>query len=190
PYTQIIDSVGPLTGWLYGFCSLLFGDSLTARHIFSLLIIFIQTVVFGLILIDKKVFPESTYIPSVIFGILFLFSFDSLSLTGDLVGVLFLILALNNVYRELEFREQGNENVFKIGLYIGIASLFSFSFGVYVFASLIILGLFSRATTPKFFLVIVAFLMPHLLLFSVYFINNGVTELWRYYYLPNLMWGG
>lgn len=189
PYTQIVDSTAPLTYWFYAGCDFLFGNSLTARHIFAFFLIFIQTCLLGVIFIDKKVFPDSTYIPPLIFGILCMFSFDALTLSGELAGSFFLLLALNNLFKELEFKEQRNEYVFNAGLCIGIASLFAFSFAVYALAALIILGLYSRVTASKFLLVLVGLLLPHLLLFSIYYLNDGLFELWSYYYLPNLKGG-
>lgn len=190
PYTEIIDSIGPFTAWFYGIAHFVFGDSLFSRHLFSFFIIFIQATFLGIIFIDKKVFPESSYIPSLIFGILFLFSFDTIALTGELVGSTFLLLVLNSLFKEIEFREQGNENVFNVGLFIGIASLFTFSFSIYLIAALIILSLYTRISGAKFLLTIVGFLMPHALLLSIYYIKDGVTEIWNYFYLPNLGFGG
>jgi hypothetical protein len=189
PYTAIVDSTAPLTNWFYAASHFLFGDSLIARHIFGFFLIFVQICLLGIIFIDKKVFPDSTYIPPLIFGILFMFSFDTLTLSGELAGAVFLLLAINNLFKELEFKEQRNEYVFNAGLCIGIASLFAFSFAVYAFAALIILGLYSRVTTSKFLLVIVGLLLPHLLLIAIYYLNDGMQELWTYYYLPNLKGG-
>jgi hypothetical protein len=50
----------------------------------------------------------------------------------------------------------------------------------------VILGLYSRITGPKFLLVIVGFLLPHLLLLTWYYLNDSAAELWTYFYLPNL----
>ena len=189
PYTQLIDTSAPLTDWVSGASHFLFGDSLTGRHIFAFFLLFLQATMLGLIFIDKKVFPDSTYVPALIFAILCTFSFDMLALTGELVGSFFLILSLNSLFKQLEFKEQRNENVFNAGLFIGIASLFSFSYSVFIVAALIILGLYSRANTGKFLLALLGFLMPNLLLVSIYYLNGGTAQLWNYFYLPNLKGG-
>jgi hypothetical protein len=189
PYTEIVDSTPPLTDWFYAGCHFVFGNSITARHIFGFFLVFLQACLLGIIFIDKKVFPDSTYVPPLIFGILCMFSFDTLALSGELPGSFFLLFALNNLFKELEFKEQRNEYVFNAGLCIGIASLFVFSFAVYGIAALIILGLYSRVTTSKFLLVLVGLLLPHLLLFAAYYLNGGLPQLWSYYYFPNLKAG-
>jgi hypothetical protein len=185
-YTEVIDSIAPFTGWCFSIINWLFGDSVTGRHILAFVFLFMQAVILGLIFIDKKAFPDSSFIPSVIFGILCIFSFDTISLSGELFGSFFLLIALNSLFREIEFREENFEMVLRCGLFIGIASLFEFSFSVYVVAILIILVLFSRTSGRKILLLITGYLLPHLLMVSIYYIKGGVAELWRYFYIPNL----
>jgi hypothetical protein len=189
-YTQVIDSIAPFTGWLSGLTTWIFGDSVLGRHVLAFILLFVEAVMLGLIFIDKKAFPDSSFIPSLIFGILCVFSFDSVSLSGELIGAFFLLMTLNSVYKEIEFREENFEMVMKAGLFTGIASLFEFSFSIYVFAVLIILILYTRTSGRKILLLFVGYLLPHLLLVSIYFIKGGVSELWNYFYLPNLGFNG
>jgi hypothetical protein len=188
-YTELIDSTAPFTGWLFAVINFIFGESLTARHILAFMILFIEAVMLGIIYIDKKGFPDSSFIPSLIFGILCAFSYDTVSLSGDLAGTFFLILALNSIYKELEFREENYEMALKSGFFIGIASLFEFSFTLYVFAALIIFILYARTNGRKILLHVLGYGLPHLFLLSIYYIKGGVSELWTYFYLPNLAFG-
>ena len=86
-----------------------------------------------------------------IFAILFTFSFDTIALTPELVGSGFLLLALNSLFKQLEFREQGNESIFNLGLYIGIASLFALSFAIFIVACSLILIFFTRSSAKAVF---------------------------------------
>ena len=185
-YTELIDSTGPLAGWFNGFVDVLFGRSLLARHILAFFIIFSQAAYLGIVFANKKAFAESSYIPSLIFAILFAFSFDTLSLTPELVGFGFLLPALNNLFKEVEFREQRDESIFNLGLYISVASLFAFSYSVYFFGALITLITFTRSSPRKYFLLTLGFILPHLFLISSYFLMDGLPDLWTYYYAPNL----
>jgi hypothetical protein len=184
-YVELIDSTAPLTGWFQAVVTFLLGESLLSRHILSLLIIVLQAVFIGIVYLDKKVFPESTFVPTLIFGMLYAFSFDNLMVSGELLGSGVILLALNSLFKELEFREDSLEMVLKLGFFIGIASLFEFSFIVFVPGSLFILFLFTRSSGRKFALVITGFLIPHLLVLGYYFILGGASDLWRYFYLPN-----
>jgi len=185
-YIQIIDQTAPLAGWCEGFFNLVFGSSLTARHIFSLFILMVQATYLGVVFINKKAYSESTFIPSLTFVIFFSFSFDTLALTPELIGSGFLLLALNNLFKEIEFREQRDESIFNLGLYVSIASLFSFSYSIYLVASIVILAVFTRLELRKYLLLICGFAIPHMLLISIFFLRNGLPSLWEFYYLPNL----
>ncbi len=98
----------------------------------------------------------------------------------------FVLLALNNLLKEIEFREQRNESIFNLGVYIALASLFSFSFFIYLRGALLILIIFTRHPPRKYFLLICGFLIPHLLLVSIFYLQDASAEIWQYYYLPNL----
>lgn len=185
-YSEIVDLSGPLAGWFNGFLDLIFGRSIFARHILAFIVLFFQAAFVGIMFADKKAFSENTYIPSLLYAILFFFSFDTLSLTPELLGMGFILLALNNLLKEIEFREQRNESIFNLGVYISLASLFSFSFFVYLPGALLILIIFTRHPVRKYFLLICGFLIPHVLLLSIFYLLDSSREMWNYYYLPNL----
>ncbi len=185
-YTGIIDSTGPLAGWFNALMSLVFGRSVLARHILAFVVAFLQAGFFGMILVEKKAFAENTYVPSLLFVLLYFFSFDNFSLTPELIGFGFVLLGLNKLIKEIEFREQRDQTILKLGLFISLSTLFVFSFIIYLIGAIVILILFTRTPPRKFFLMVVGFLLPHLFLLSVYYLIDGVDNVWKYYYLPNL----
>jgi hypothetical protein len=185
PYAELIDSTPPLTAWINAFVDLLFGRSLLARHIAAFFLLFFQSVYLGIMLIDKKAFTENTFIPSVIFSILVFFSFDTLTLSGELYGAGFLLLALNYLFKEIEFRIQRDETVFNLGLFISLASLCSFAYSIYLLAALGILAFYTRSSPRKYLLLAFGFLLPHILVCSFYFLSGSLQELWSFYYSPN-----
>ena len=185
-YTEIVDNTGPLAAWLMEFIDTLFGRSMIARHILAFILIFLQGAYVGIMLILRKAFNENTYIPSFLFCLLFFFSYDTLSLSGELIGSAFLLLALNNLFKEIEFRTQRDETVFNLGLYISFASLFSFAFWIYLFCIMIVLVFFTRTTARKFSLLVFGFVLPHLLMLTMGYLNGSLGSIWDYYYVSNL----
>ncbi len=185
-YHGTIDSTPPLTSWFYGLFDLVFGRSLTARHIFAFVILFLQSVFLGIILIDKKVFSENTYIPSLLFSLLVFISFDSLALTGDLLAFGVLLLALNNLIKEIEFRTPRDETSFNLGIFISVASMFSFSYAIYLPGAIILLSIFTRSSVRKYLLLAFGFVLPHLVLICIFNLNGHAQELWQNYYVHNL----
>lgn len=145
-YVGVVDNTAPLAAWTHEVLDTLFGRSLLIRHILAFVIIFFQSAYLGFLFIAKKVFSENTYIPSFLFSLLFFFSFDTLTLSNELLGSGFLLLALNYLFQEIEFRTERDESIFNLGLAISMASLFQFSFTVYLFGAAVILVIFTRST--------------------------------------------
>ncbi|MEX2230788.1 MAG: DUF6427 family protein [Cyclobacteriaceae bacterium] len=185
-YLEVVDNNAPLAAWTHEILDSLFGRSILVRHILAFVIILLQSAYVGILFISKKVFSENTYIPSFLFSLLFFFSYDTLSLSNELLGSGFLLLALNNLFQEIEFRNQRDESIFNVGLCISLASLFAFSFIVYLLGAVVILLLFTRSNVRKFLLLIFGFLLPHLLTISIAFLGDSTAELWEYFYLSNL----
>lgn len=184
-YHETIDSTPPMAAWFYGLFDMVFGRSLTARHIVAFVILFLQSAFLGIIFIDKKVFTENTYIPSLLFSLLVFISFDSLALTGDLLAFGVMLLALNNLIKEIEFRVPRDETIFNLGIFISIASLFSFSYAIYLPGVAIILLIFTRNSVRKYLLMVLGFLLPHLLLLCIYNLNGYADALWQNFYVHN-----
>jgi hypothetical protein len=185
-YTGIVDSASPLSAWFHELIDSLFGRSLLARHILAFALIFLQGAYIGIMFIIRKAFNENTYIPSFIYCLLFFFSWDTLALSSELIGSTFLLLAINSLFKEVEFRVQRDETVLNVGLFISIASLFSFAFIVYLFCVMVILVFFTRTTLRKFLLLTFGFLLPHFLMITIGYLNGSLGKMWEYYYLANL----
>ncbi|HTJ50212.1 MAG TPA: hypothetical protein VL443_12195 [Cyclobacteriaceae bacterium] len=189
PFSSLTDSTGPISAWFFALIDAVFGRSLTARHIFGFLILFSQSAYIGTILINKKAFSENTYLPSFIFSVLAFFSFDVLSLSSELIGCGFLLLALSNLFKEIEFRTQRDETIFNLGIYVGLASLCNFSFVIHLLSVCAILIIYTRTSVRGFLLLVFGFVLPHFIVISLYYLNGNLSQLWQYFYLPNVSFG-
>lgn len=188
-YAEVADNTAPLAAWFHALMDVFFGRSLLARHILAFFLLFFQSLYLGIIFITKKVFNENTFIPSLIFSLLIFFSFDTLQLSNELIGSGFLLLALNNVFREIEFRQPRDETTFNLGLYISLASLFHFPYVIFLFGTLVTLFLFARANARKFLLLVFGFALPHLFVLTITYLNGSLGNTWQYYYLSNMSFG-
>jgi hypothetical protein len=184
-YVQVIDDTAPFAAWASQWVEVVFGRSLTARHILALVLIFFQAAFFAILLINNKAYNENTYLPALIFGLLATFSFDLLSLSPELLASTVLLFALNNLFKEIEFRVQRDEILLNLGVYLGIASLFVFSYSTFLIGTLVILFIFTRFTVRKALLLIFGFVLPHALLITFYFFWDNHDFLFHYFYAPN-----
>ncbi|HRI78786.1 MAG TPA: hypothetical protein PLR06_04550 [Cyclobacteriaceae bacterium] len=184
-YVQIIDSTGPLMALADGILNFLFGRSILARHLMALVIIFFQAGYFGILLINNKAYNDINYVPSLIFGFLCFFSFDLLAITPEILASGLLLLGLNNLFKEIEFRIDRDAFVLNLGVFIGLASLFVFSYTIFLFGSILILIIFARISLRKISLLIFGYGIVHAALIIFYYCYERADELWVNFYLAN-----
>jgi hypothetical protein len=184
-FTSIVDDTGPIAAWTEGWLDFLFGRSISARRMLALALIFFQASFFAVLLISNKAHNENTYLPALVFGVLAFFSFDMISLSPELLASTVLLFALNNLFKEIEFKQQRDELVLNAGIYLGVSSLILFSYSVFLIGSLLVLLIFTRITFRKAMLLIFGFALPHILLVSLFFFRNEQSYLFQYFYAPN-----
>ncbi|HTH55749.1 MAG TPA: hypothetical protein VL728_06855 [Cyclobacteriaceae bacterium] len=184
-YTQVVDDTPWLGAQMAKWTEWMWGRSITARHVFALLLLFFQAGFFSSVLIRNKAYNENNYFPALIFGVLCFFSFDLLSLSDELWASTFLLFALNNLFKEIEFKAQHDENILNLGVFLSIASLFVFSTSIFLIGAIIILLIFARVDLRKSLMLLFGFLFPHLLLLILYYFKNGLPELGRLFYKAN-----
>src|SRR5260221_4141395 len=185
-YIQVYDSTAPWTAGIFGLIHWLFGRSLFVQHVLALVIIFFQASFFAVLLIQNKAYNDNTYVPALVFGLLCFFSFDLLSFSPELLASTVLFLALNNLFKEIEFRIQRDEIILNLGVFLGVATLFIFSYIVFLFCTIFILFLFTRLSARKLLLLLLGVILPHALLVTLYFVRGETPSLWQNFYTPNL----
>ncbi len=185
-YVEIIDQTAPLMALTDGFLDFFFGRSLLSRHILALIIIFFQASYFGILLINNKAYNESNYLPSLIFGFLCFFSFDLLAITPELLACCLLLLGLNNLFKEIEFRVDKDSVVLNLGVFLGLASLFVFSYTIFLIGAVVILIIFARASLRKISLLLFGYGLVHAILITYYYCYERADELWANFYVANI----
>jgi hypothetical protein len=189
-YAELFDSTPPIASIFFALTDGLFGKSLGAYHTLALFILFFQASFFAILLINNKAYTDSTYVPALVFGLLCFFSFDMLSLSAELIASTILLLGLNNLFKEIEFKIQRDEIILNLGVYVGVATLLVFSYLIFFFATVFILIAFTRMGIRKFLLLFLGFALPHLLLWAFYFYMGESAMLWQNFYVPNLTLAG
>ena len=114
-------------------------------------------------------------------------SFDFLSVTPELLGSTVLLLALNNLFREIEFRVQREGTIINVGFYTGLASIFVFTYSLFLLAAFAILLVYARINFRKSLLLAFGFFLPHVVLATYYFYKDALPALWNNFYLENLL---
>lgn len=184
-YVQVFDQTPILYAWILGCLDFVFGRSIVASKVVSLLIIFFQASYFSMVLIKNKVYSENNYLPALIFVVISFFSFDMNWVTPELLGAGFLLLAIDNLFKEVEFKTQRDETILNLGLWIGLASLIIFSYSIFLIGTLLILIAFTRLTLRRGLVLVFGFLLPHALIILPYYFWGHLPFLISNFYAPN-----
>ena len=185
-YAEVYDSTAPIAAGAFGVIDWLMGRSIIGRQIFALILIFFQAAFFAILLINNKAYADNSYVPGFIYGLLCFVSFDFLSVTPELLGSTVLLLALNNLFREIEFRVQRDGTIINVGFYTGLASVFVFTYSIFLVTAFVILLVFTRISFRKSLLLLFGFFLPHVIICIYYFYRDALPSLWNNFYLENL----
>jgi hypothetical protein len=99
---------------------------------------------------------------------------------------MFLLFALDNLFKEIEFKLQRDETILNLGVYVGVASMFVFSYSIFLIGIYVILLAFARISIRKTFMLFFGFVFPHALLIMFYYFKDGLAELGHSFYGANL----
>ena len=186
-YAEVYDSTAPVAAGTFGVMDWMMGRSIMGRQILALILIFFQASFFAILLINNKAYNDNTFVPGLIYGLLCFVSFDFLSVTPELLGSTVLLLALNNLFREIEFRVQREGTIINVGFYTGLASVFVFTYSIFLLAAFVILIVFTRISFRKSLLLLFGFFLPHVVIGVYYYFRDALPALWNNFYLENLL---
>jgi len=171
----------------FGFIDWLMGRAIAGRQIIALILLFFQAAFFAILLINNKAYADNTYVPGLIYALLCFVSFDFLQVSPELLGSTVLLLALNSLFKEIEFRVERQGTILNVGLFIGLASVFVFTYSIFLVAVFVILIAFTRIGLRKSLLLLFGFFLPHVVIGIYYFYNDALPAYWSNFYLENFL---
>ncbi len=187
-YTQTWDSLSPLSAGVYGLIDLAFGRSQLAYHLLSLGLVMFQSAYFSFSLQRHDLYQERTHLPAILYCLCATLFYDFYTLSPVLLGLTFLLIALNALFTQLN-KDGVDDEAFGIGFYLGIATLFYIPFGWFVGFVFIVFLLLSAIRLRKFLLLLFGFGLPlTVTLLSFYLLNaydaiyfNWIAVFWERY---------
>ncbi len=181
-YVDVLDNIGPFSGLIYSVIHYFMGRSTTSFHVIAFFITTIQIFYFTLLTHKKGLFKERNYVPGLILIMFYSLSFDFYTLSPALMGTTFLLFAFGSLLTQIEHFGATDE-VFEIGVYLGIAFLFYPPLLIFFLWILFSLNLFTGAKLRQQFLVIFGMLFPIAIVGIWYFINGHFYEFYQYFLL-------
>lgn len=183
-YSEVWDSIAPLSALIYSMLDYLFGRSQLAYQLFGYILICYQVFIFNGFLLTSRAYTENTYIPGLIYGILATLCYDMVTLTPFLIGLTFILLALKNIFNHIEVRAKRDEDILNIGLYIGLATISYLPFSIFTLATLLIFIFFTGTVTRRYFLMTFGFLLPILLSAGYFYLTNRLDDFVYSFFSP------
>ena len=177
-YRDVWDNVSPLSGMVYWAIDRLFGRSQLAYQAMAASISIFQILYFNYIVRTRDVMPERSQVPGAIYAVFLTISFDFATLSPMLMAATFLLLGLGVVIKMLERRQITNE-IFEMGLYIGLATLFYLPAALFMVWAFISLLFYTGTTLRQHVLGFFGSIFPLLMVMLYFYLSDGVASLNR-----------
>jgi hypothetical protein len=176
-YKQIWSDVSPLSGFVYWLLDLLFGRSQLSYQILALILIILQGLYFNNSLQKHQQYPEKSNLPLLLYVVCTGLFFDFFTLSPMLMSTSFLLLALDGLFSHIN-DEASNDEVFSIGFYIGVATLFYFPIALFAGYAFICFLLLAATNARKYFLMLFGFIFTLSLAALFFYLINGLDDLY------------
>jgi len=177
-YRDVWDNVSPFSGLAYWLIDSVFGRAQGVYQLIAAGLGIIQILYFNYVIYSREVFPERTYIPGALYAIFLNISFDLGTLSPMLMANTFLLFAFGLIVKILVRREATNQ-VFEMGLYIGIATLFYLPASLFMIWAFLALLFYTGATIRHHLLGLFGSLFPLLMVLLFFYMNDGIESLNR-----------
>jgi hypothetical protein len=176
-YRDIWDNTAPFSATIYWIMDVLFGRSHFMYLFLGLLLTTYQAAVFNALVIGNNAMRENTYVPALLYALLFSISEEFMILSPLLIGFTFFMLALNNTFGQIQIRAKRDEKIMIIGIYMGVATMCHFAFGVLFIGVILVLLTFSGTVIRRYLLMVTGFFIPVMLVLLYYLLVGGLREL-------------
>jgi len=179
-YRDLWDTTGPLAVMVYRGVAWLFGDSYWPYQTISLFALFIQAAIFNHLLLSNKAYKENTYVPGFFYILLAHFFQDLMVLSPPLMGLTFVLLAINNIFKRID--NQTRDDLFLYtGISLGMASLFYLPYFIFFIIAVLSLLLFSGAIFRRILLLIHGYFLVMVLSGLYAYLYDAHGEWWDFY---------
>lgn len=163
-YQDISENVAPAAALIYSFINL-FSIKIQLLPYLASLLIGLNGLLFQRTIKKYDLIPNLGYLPFMLFVSFFLTSKELWSLSPALMGMSFILLA----WSEIIYQQRGltaNDRIFLVGIYLGVGSLFFFSYTFFIIWAFYALIAFTGVNVRQLLLLLVGFVLPFLIIFS------------------------
>ena len=177
-YADIWDNTAPLSALVYAGLDGLFGRSQTVYQMAALTVASFQVIYFNVMINNRDILTKRNYVPGLIYLLFLNFSIDCCTLSPVLMATTFVLMAFGTMVRQIS-RLQSTDEVFEIGFFIGIASLFYPPACIFILWAIASMVFFSGATLRQHSLSLFGFLFPLFLTALFFYLDGTYSAFYR-----------
>ncbi len=189
-YVDVFHPIAPLAAWTYNLLDWIIGRSHIGYMIFAFLLVCLQSTLFNRLLLKNNAFPQNTYVPALVYGVLLSLFFDFYTLSPVLLSMTFILLALEKILSHIENRSDRDEPILSIGLHLGMAMLFYLPSVVFFISTILVLVIFTGTVIRRYLLICYGFIVPPALVGLYYFFFSEFDQFYYSLILPFFQWQG
>jgi hypothetical protein len=174
-YKDIWTSLEPFSAGTYYMIEYLFGKSIMAVRILSLLLCLIQAFLFNYYVTQTNIYDQKTSYPAFFYVLFSSINYDFFTLSPVQLGLTFMLPVMYFLFKDVRMGEK-SRNHFFAGACLGVASLFYLPFACFIIFIVYSFFVFSSFDVKRFFQLVFAFIFPWLMVFSYYYLNGSFYE--------------
>jgi len=146
--------------------------------VLSCILCFIQALLINGIVNQNKVLAKKNYMSGALFILFFSFFKQSLLLTPATIALTCLVICTGKIF-SLVKKEKSYGDIFDAGFLIALATLFYFPSILFILFAYIGLATVRPFTYREWFITLLGFISPFILVFTIYFWNDNTALLWK-----------
>ena len=181
PTLYVPKNQGVLSNWVFDWIH----PSTLMAHFFSLVLVFVQAVMINGLIQRFRITSTGTLLPGVFYCLVTSFSPEFLTLSPLLLGNTFLILGVWRLF-EVYKNPQCADTIFDVGLWVGVASLFQFSYAILIVWIVVGLAVLRGLNFKELFMAFLGFLVPSFLMGVYLFWTNQLPSFYQTHIGPQL----
>ena len=160
-------------------------SSLWLEPVLALLLVFLQGVIVNFLVFKYRMTGEQSLYPGL-FYILLVSSLPSfLGLNASLLANTFIIWSLFEFFESYR-KPSAATNIFNIGMFLAIASLFYFSISVFLLWGILCVNILRSGSIKEALMLLVGFFVPYFLVGTVYLLTDSYNIFWNEHFGKNI----
>lgn len=180
---SVAETHAPFAALFFEFTNTVFGNNHYVLSLFSLLLVFAQSLLVNSLVNNAKVFNNGTYVPAIIYALLASLFPEFLFVSPVSLATLFLILAIGKALK-LYKQHHAIGGIYDMSFLIGIASLFYMPFILLLLLVFVALAVMRSFNWREWVAGLLGFLSIYFLTGTWFFLTDGLKEFLHLHFFP------